>query len=493
LLHYGGIKVERRVSTKELDLAVLSGERRNLLRGPEHIRWTLAANVGRALSEAAAEPAGLADERIVRVEAWAGRTDPFAWLRAQGGAPKLYWSGRDRDDDAFEVAAFGVADLVEGDGTPDLATLRKRFALVAGDLRTRYYGGLRFDSGRRPDQDWAAFGGYRFVLPRFEMLVEGGVSRLVCNLVLPWDAGRAEEILDEIEDLSFENHPPGVLPEPVLRTDTPDWPGWKRNIERALAAFDEGRLGKVVLARRADLEFGEDLDPALLLESLKAATLGCFHFYVEPEEGVAFVGASPERLFRREGCEVRSEAVAGTRPRGDSETSDAELGEQLLHSAKDLSEHAYVRDSVREALGGLCEDLEVEERLSEMKLARGRHLVSGVRGTLREGVTDWDVLGALHPTPAVGGHPREDALAEIRASEPFDRGWYAGPVGWVSSDAAEFAVGIRSGLVSGRTLRLFSGAGIVAGSVPDEEWAEIEQKIGDFTRIFGVEPGNAAR
>jgi len=134
--------------------------------------------------------------------------------------------------------------------------------------------------------------------------------------------------------------------------------------------------------------------------------------------------------------------------------------------------------------------LEIEERLSEMKLARGRHLVSRARGTLREGVTDWDVLEALHPTPAVGGHPKEEALAEIRTSEPFDRGWYAGPVGWISADAAEFAVGIRSGLVSGRTLRLFSGAGIVAGSVPEEEWAEIEQKIGDFTRIFGAEPGH---
>ena len=489
------MEVRRRVSAKELGQTVLSGERRGLLRGTERVRWTLAADVGRTLSEAAAEPAGLSDERVVRVEARMGRTDLVAWLRAQDGTPKLYWSGRDRGDQAFEVAASGVADLVAGNGAPDPATLRKRFApaLTAGDPRIRYYGGLRFDPGSQPNADWAAFGGYRFVLPRFEMLVEDGVSKLVCNLVLPWDAGRTEEILDEIEDLSFEDYPPDILPEPLSRTDSPDWPGWKLNVERALAAFDEDRLGKVVLARRADLEFGEDPDPALLLGDLKAATPGCFHFYVEPEEGVAFVGASPERLFRREGREVRSEAVAGTRPRGDSELSDAELGEQLLHSAKDLSEHAYVRDSIREALGGLCEDLEVEERLSEMKLARGRHLVSGVRGTLREGVTDWDVLEAMHPTPAVGGYPKEGALAEIRSSEPFDRGWYAGPVGWISPEAAEFAVGIRSALVGGRTLRLFSGAGVVAGSLPEEEWSEIEQKIGDFTRIFGVEPGHATR
>ncbi len=469
--------------------ALLSGEYRDLLRGTERIRWTLADRVGRTLSDAAAEPAHMADERAVRVEVQTGRTKPLSWLRAQSVTPKMYWSGRDLD---FEAAAVGIADLVEGDGAPDPASLRKRFVtgLAGSDRLARYYGGLRFDPRAEPDNDWTAFGGYRFVLPRFEMIVEDGVSKLVCNLVLPWDAGRADEILEEIEDLSFEPASRGILPEPVSRTDTPEWPGWKDNVERALAAFEEGRLGKVVLARRADFEFDEDLAPAFLAEVLEAATPGCFHFYVEPEEGVAFVGASPERLFRREGREVQSEAVAGTRPRGESETDDAELRDQLLGSAKDLSEHAYVRDSIRQAMGDLCERLNVDERLSEMKLARGRHLVSGVRGTLRKGVTDWDLLVAMHPTPAVGGHPREDALAEIRASEPFDRGWYAGPMGWISADAAEFAVGIRSGLVDGRTLRLFSGAGIVAGSVPEEEWAEIEQKIGDFTRIFGVEPGH---
>ena len=466
---------------------------RRLESGPEHARWALAENVGRTLSDAVAEPFGLADERIVRVEVRLGRRDPLAWLRVQKGLPKLFWSGRNRGEGLFEAAAVGVADVVEGDGVPDPAALRKRFALIADDPRIRYYGGLSFDPRSEADGGWAAFGGYRFVLPRFEMLVEDGASKLVCNLLLPWDADRAEGILDEIEDLSFDEDSAAALPGLISRSDTPDWSGWKGNIERALAAFGEGRLGKVVLARRADLEFDEELDPALLASNLKAATPSCFHFYVEPEEGVAFVGASPERLFRREGREIRSEAVAGTRPRGDSETSDAELRDQLLGSAKDLSEHAFVRDSIRKALGYLCGDLEVEERLSEMKLARGRHLVSGVRGTLCDGVTDWDVLEALHPTPAVGGYPREEALAEIRASEPFDRGWYAGPVGWISSEVAEFAVGIRSGLASGRTLQLFSGAGIVAGSVPEEEWAEIEQKIGDFTRILGVEPGNTPR
>ena len=172
---------------------------------------------------------------------------------------------------------------------------------------------------------------------------------------------------------------------------------------------------------------------------------------------------------------------------------DEGLRDDLLHSAKDLSEHSYVSKGIREALEPLCEELEIEEHISEMKLARRRHLRSKVRGTIREGVTDAGLLDAMHPTPAVGGHPRSEALEQIHALEPFDRGWYAGPVGWIGTEESEFAVGIRSGLVWGRTLALFSGAGIVAGSVPDEEWAEIEQKIGDFTEMFGLEQEHTAR
>jgi menaquinone-specific isochorismate synthase len=283
------------------------------------------------------------------------------------------------------------------------------------------------------------------------------------------------------------------LPIPVRREDSPDFRGWRENIEWALRAFSEGRLGKVVLARRAEFGFDEDLDPTLLIESLKAATPGCFHFYAEPEDGTAFLGASPERLFRREGRSVKSEAVAGTRPRGVSSADDEGLRDDLLHSVKDRVEHSYVSKGIREALGPLCEELEIEDRVKEMKLARGRHLRAMVRGTLREGVTDAALLDAMHPTPAVGGYPRSEALEEISALEPFDRGWYAGPIGWIGAEASEFAVGLRSGLVRGRTLALFSGAGIVTGSVPEEEWAEIEQKIGDFTGMFGLEQGHAAR
>jgi menaquinone-specific isochorismate synthase len=121
-----------------------------------------------------------------------------------------------------------------------------------------------------------------------------------------------------------------------------------------------------------------------------------------------------------------------------------------------------------------------------MKLARSRHLRAGLRATLRPDVSTADLLAALHPTPAVGGTPHRRALALIRKLEPFDRGWYAGPVGWIGPEAADFAVAIRSGLVAEHRLALFSGAGLVEGSEAESEWDEIEQKISDFTGILGL-------
>ena len=448
--------------------------------------------MGRTLSENRVLPP--TEAQVVRLEVPVNWTDLFGWLREQQVWPKLYWSGR---DDGREVAAFGAADAIVDDiqAAPDSQdNMRKRFSalLTSEDPQVRYYGGMRFDTERGTDEEWAAFGAYSFVLPRFELRVEAGETVLACNLVLPRDAENRDEILEEIENLFFDPEASEEsLPRPVSRDDEPEFPTWKKNIQQALSAFEEGRLGKVVLARRANFGFEEELDPALLAGKLKEATPDCFHFYAEPEPGVAFIGASPERLYRREGRNVLSEAVAGTRPRGDSDTNDEDLSEELLKSDKDRLEHSYVKDSVRDSLAPLCRSLEVDEKMSEMKLTQRRHLVSGVRGTLHEYISDADILEAVHPTPAVGGHPGKEALKEIAKSETFDRGWYAGPVGWIGADAAEFAVGIRSGLVSGRDLALFSGAGIVSGSVPKDEWAEVEQKISDFTRILGLGPGNS--
>lgn len=449
------------------------------------LRQRMVRRVQRALTRSA----NGATPRVVRVALEVGAVDPFAWLQAQPLAERLYWSGR---CPGVRVAAIGAAEVLTSTAAsvedPALARqLRARFAQADDTAPLRYYGGGAFDPGAAMEGAWRAFGMYRFVLPRFELRTTQEGTTLLCNLLLPRDASQAAVVREQVEQLAWPApERRAALPPAVARTNRPARDEWMRMVAWALDAIARDQLAKVVLARRSTFDFADALDPVRLLAQLEAATPNCFHFLFQPEPATAFVGASPEQLFRRAGQRVHTEAVAGTRSRGDSARADAALRNELLESEKDRREHAFVANAIRDRLSALCATVEQEATASELRLTRGRHLRSQFEGVLRKGVTTLDVLGILHPTPAIGGVPTEKAMQAIRAQEPFARGWYTGPVGWIGANAAEFAVAIRAGLVHDQTLALYSGAGIVDGSVPEHEWDEIEQKIGDFAAVLDL-------
>lgn len=419
----------------------------------------------------------------VRVDQEVPAASPLAWLAAQQGQPRLYWHARGEDE---RVAALGETVSVSG-ATASLRPL----ALLLDRLgpEARFYGGLRFDASRPPDGSWTLNDAYRFTLPRFTFTQHhAGTATLSCHLCPSADRARRDEILAALCALA----PPSplarlTLPLPLSREDLPDAQGWSRHLAHALAAFRTGMLDKVVLARRVTFRFPSPLDAFALLHRLEEATPNCFHFLTEHTPHAAFVGASPERLFRLHEGRLESEAIAGTRPRSLIARHDAALRDELLGSDKDRREHGYVRAYLRERLEQLTIQLHLDAEPQEMTLARGRHLRSYISGTLHPRNSPLDVLAALHPTPAVGGTPTEPALAFVRQAEPFDRGRYAAPIGWVSQNAAEFAVGIRAGRVEGETLSLYSGAGIVEGSEAQSEWDEIEGKIADFVAVLGLD------
>jgi menaquinone-specific isochorismate synthase len=461
-------------------------------------------------AEATVETAGAELARLVRaarhvradgayacVHVGAPAASPLAWLAAQRGLPRLFWHARGEGEATALLGAaltIGTEPHAPAD-LPPHAYVRTDSSLDAlPDVldrlgpRARLWGGLRFDPLTPPDGAWTLYQPLRFTLPRFAYTHHAdGSATLACALVLPDDLSRLDAIARHAEALRPPRPMERVrLPLPLERADLPMRPTWDRMVNAALSAFGRGQLEKVVLARRVTYRFPHALDPFDLLFQLMDATPGCFHFFTEHAEGTAFVGASPERLFRMSGGRIETEAIAGTRPRGEAGEADDALRRELMESDKDRREHLYVLRFLREHLAQFATDVEADDSPREMPLARGRHLRSRLGGRLRAGVSPVDVLRALHPTPAVGGTPTAEAKAFLREHEPFDRGRYAAPLGWIGRDEAEFAVGIRSGRVEGDTLALYSGAGIVQGSDPQAEWDEIEGKIANFTSVLGL-------
>jgi menaquinone-specific isochorismate synthase len=251
---------------------------------------------------------------------------------------------------------------------------------------------------------------------------------------------------------------------------------WRVAVERALAAIHSGELEKVVLAREVLIEADAAFDAHEIVRGLVASQPGSF---VYASQG--FVGASPELLVRRIGDVVESRPVAGTTVAD----SDAALL-ALAVSVKDTNEHRFVVDGIVDVLGARCTELHADAVPEVAVFGPVAHLATPIRGRLAAPVPSaLDLAALLHPTPAVGGTPRRAALDAIRALEGFDRGRYAGPVGWVDARGdGEWAIALRGAELDGARARLVAGAGIVAGSDPDAEWAETQAKLEPMLRAL---------
>ncbi|GAA3729435.1 chorismate-binding protein [Salinactinospora qingdaonensis] len=248
---------------------------------------------------------------------------------------------------------------------------------------------------------------------------------------------------------------------------------WQTAVARAVARIKDGELDKVVLARDALAQAREPIDVRRLLARLTRDYPDCYTFSV-----AGMVGATPELLVRREGEHVTALVLAGTRPRGRTESEDARLAEELFSSAKESEEHRYAIESLRATLSPLCSAIDTAEHPELLRLANVQHLASPVRATVGSGVATLEVVAALHPTAAVGGTPTTAAMELIAELEGMDRGRYAGPVGWIDARGnGEWGIAIRSAEIMGARARLFAGCGIVAGSEPATELAEAETKF----------------
>lgn len=262
----------------------------------------------------------------------------------------------------------------------------------------------------------------------------------------------------------------------LKRTFLPTRETWMQRVEEVLDLIRQKKLQKVVLARKCTLELEKAPDPFAIASALKQKSQGAFIFCLQSKTR-AFLGATPERLFVRKGRQIMSEAVAGTRKRGQTPLEDAKLQQELLSSAKDLRELSPVCDHLQNTLSPLCLGPLSFTPVSLHQTQNVQHLYRKCAGTLQKSVSDDTILNCLHPTPALCGAPKEKAFSVIQELEPFTRELYGGAIGWSTGDASEWIVGIRSCLLQGNIATLFSGAGIVEGSNPEPEWDELNQKL----------------
>jgi len=420
----------------------------------------------------AAQP--LAAGEVLRIERAIEPVDILGLLRSAPAGTRRYF--RDRSA-KLEVAGVGIAragafgvheQLAFADGT------------TPGARAPIHFTAQPFDAARDRDAAWSAFDDCACVLPFVEVRREGEQHIVAAHLCSESDR---TEVAALLERLASPVECCMVEPALVREGDGDGEARWTRAVRGGLERIRSGALRKIVLARTRRYAASGALDPVAVLARLAARELRGFRFLVEAGEGRAFLGVTPERLVSRSGRTARSEAVAGTRPRGVDGVADRLLGESLLASQKDRREHEFVVERVREALAGCATSLRVDPEPRLLRLAYVQHLATRVVADLRAGVGDGELIRALHPTPAVAGAPVEAATLALRDFEPFDRGLYAGTVGVVSRDGAEIAVAIRSARIDGDTLTAFAGAGIVEGSDPAEEWRETGHKLLAFERL----------
>ncbi|MFM8974174.1 MAG: isochorismate synthase MenF [Vulcanococcus sp.] len=388
---------------------------------------------------------------------------PGLCLAASGRCNSLELSGPRRFELAQRFSAVSLGRLAAPQACPPLARPRVLLAVSF------------FDS---PLQEGDGVPGVQAVLPRWQLSRQGRHCWLRLQRTLGGDVSArslAEELWEQAARLAQlpadPNAGQGDAPGPAILEGSSWQQGYRSVVERGLELVEAGDLRKLVLAVRQQLLLAHPLDPLQLLAQLRQRQPGSCRFLWQRAEGPALLGASPERLLTVRQGQLRSDALAGTAPVGPN-------APQLMQSDKDRREHELVVEAITAVLqqSGLN-----PRRPRHPRLARHGQLVH-LHTPITAPLGDQQPLAlaaALHPTPAVAGLPRRPAMAALRSLEPFERGYYAAPIGWIDSEGdTELRVAIRSGSLQGRRLELTAGAGLVRGSAVERELAEVALKLG---------------
>lgn len=340
-----------------------------------------------------------------------------------------------------------------------------------------FFGGFSFDPENKRTKLWSHFPQTLFMIPQYMLTVTNDTAWLTTNQLITPDGDHNEHM---------DVHPPQHLlsPAPFKRKTVTVWhkeeihpSDWLTAVEQAAKRVQQQHLDKVVLARELRLYARDSFAAAPVIERLILDQPDSYIFAFEQGDD-CFIGATPERLIKKKGIQFLSTSLAGSIARSDTETEDTALGQALLKDGKNLLEHSLAVQMIKEAMGEVCENVQVHDHPILYRLKDIQHLYTPVTGQAKPGASILQAVEALHPTPALGGFPQREAVQLIRELEHLDRGWYAAPLGWINRHQnGEFAVAIRSGLLQGNEASLFAGCGIVGDSIPLDEYQETKLKF----------------
>lgn len=404
--------------------------------------------------------------------------EPLGWLAQQTTAIRGYWHNKSGEQSAFVGSA---QQLLGFDAFNDACQ-----QLDPNNSDIRFYGGVAFS---QLSARWSDFPHYRFLLPRFELRTQGQNQYFVINAYFEPRSQEDElaQIRADFNTLKPAKPLPKLCCQPLKRSDTPTFSRWQQLIDQVVAPEFQSHTTKVVLARRSRIHYQTPPNPFSLLAQWQQCETSAFTFLFQFDGERSFLGCSPERLYQRSGAQLRTEALAGTAPRGISPAEDLELGEALLNDHKSQVENQLVVDDLCCRLKSLSHRVSTSAERTLVKLGQVQHLCKTLTAAINPELQDPQLLLELHPTPAVGGTPRTSALHYIQRHEGFARGWYAGAVGCVSGRSSEFSVAIRSALIEPQHMDIFAGAGIVQGSDANAEWQELDNKIATLMSLIDHE------
>ena len=461
------------------------------------------ARLGALIGQARGRAVKSGRRALVTLSARIPRRDPLAALEAcyrslssemqladHVALGMAYWA---RPSQGFAIAAIGAAAVLSPTTASDrFAAVDDEWRLLLSDaliesesqdlpaVGPTLIGGFSFDPDGPRSKRWMDFPSAHMIVPQLHLTMIGGESWLTVSTLVD-EHGKANLSSDELAKLraSFltadlsRTHNEGSVFE--LHSDLPE-DLWKGVVAEAVQAIRSDELRKVVLARSVHGLTSKPANPFAILRELSSAHRDALVYGYWRGDKI-FAGASPERLVSLEGNTVSASSLAGTVKRGTTPEEDETLALELQASSKDLGEHSAVRDMLHEILSEVGDDVSSPETPEILTLSNVHHLHTEVRARLRNGYSLLDVVSRIHPSPAVGGSPRDEALDFIRENENLDRGWYAAPIGWIDRNGGEFAVALRSGIIDGSSFALYAGCGIVADSNPAQELAESTLKL----------------